>query len=126
MAVSGNVSQVLDSIRGELSKIELQQESNRAKKTQEIGKHLLLMGNNEVFARFSQTLLTTLQSCFKSSTKVKTWAAYHTATQNIGTLWDSLCCTVDHLENDPLLIQSVARSIFDKLLMERFGCDRQY
>ena len=52
------------------------------------------------------------------SSKLKLWTAYHTlATQEVGTLWNQLCSSVENLEKDPLLIQSVARSILN------FGCD---
>lgn len=50
--------------------------------------------------------------------------AYHTvATSQISTLWTQLCLNIETLGKDPLLIQSVARSLFEMLLKKQFGCD---
>ncbi len=47
--------------------------------------------------------------------------AYHTvATSQIST---QLCLNIETLGKDPLLIQSVARSLFEMLLKKQFGCD---
>ena len=58
---------------------------------------------------------------------ISLWMAYHTvatvATSQISTLWTQLCLNIETLGKDPLLIQSVARSLFEMLLKKQFGCD---
>ena len=56
---------VLDAVRKEISKKELQVDTTRAKKAREIGQHLLLFGkDDDLFVTFCQTLVTALKSCF--------------------------------------------------------------
>ena len=97
----------------------MMQDTDRAKK---IGQRLLLFGkDDDVFVTFCQAILTALKSCFttsrsQKSAELKLWTAYHTvATSQVSTLWTQLCLSVD-LGKDPLLIQSVATSLFETLL----------
>ena len=62
------VQLVLDAVRKEISKKELQVDTTRAKKAREIGQHLLLFGkDDDLFVTFCQTLVTALKSCFTTS-----------------------------------------------------------
>lgn len=123
---------VVNAIRDQLKKEEFsKQESMRTTRAKQIGEQLISLSDNHHFLKFSHDMINALSSCFKTVTRCRStatkrdrlWRAYHeTATEEVPSMWVQLCSNLNIVEKDPLLIQSVARLIFEDLLKEYFGC----
>ena len=105
------------------------QTSHRAERAKEIGKKLISLSENKDFIQFCQDITTLLNACFDtikrctlSSTKRdRLWKAYiKVATEQIPSLWKQFCSHVNFTDQDPLLIQSVIKYVFENMLEEYF------
>ena len=132
--VDGKTSRdvVVKAIRDQLEKEEFsKQESVRTARAKQIGEQLISHSDNHHFLKFSKDVINALRTCFKTVTSCRAiatkrdrlWRAYHeTVTEEVPSMWMQLCSNLNIVEKDPLLIQSVARLVFEDLLKEYFGC----
>ena len=128
---------ITSAIRVQLETEELRQTSQRAERAQDIGRKLLSLSSseNKEFVKFCEDITTLLISCFDSAKRCtlnstkrdRLWKAYvRVCTEQIPSLWKQFGTKVNFTatEQDPLLIQSTIKYVFENMLKEYFGSTR--